>query len=87
MYLTLPATHYAANWSVEHEMYDIDAVTDVAVRYIRTRNELNHSELKPAARNAMQSQCEALMLELVKFFHACIFKYVSLIQPRFPFEE
>ena len=63
-FLTLPANHYAATWSETHQIYKIDEVTSVAVRYVK--------EMNPAKK-------QDLLLELVRYFHSYIFKYVSMI--------
>ena len=63
-FLTLPANHYAATWSETHEIRKTKDVTDVAVRYVRETNEAKKQQL---------------LLDLVRYFHSYIFKYVSMI--------
>jgi hypothetical protein len=63
-YLILPSHHYASGWSQDREIRDFDSVTEVGVRYINETNPVNK---------------EALLLELVRYFHSYIFKYVSMI--------
>jgi hypothetical protein len=60
----LPASHYASEWSQDHEIRDTDAVTAVAVQYVK--------ETDPAKK-------EELLLELIRYFHSYVFKYVSMI--------
>lgn len=63
-YLVLPASHYAAQWSADREIREVDQVTQVAVNYIRETNPAKKQEL---------------LLELVRYFHSYVFKYVSMI--------
>lgn len=63
-YLVLPSNHYASAWSQTHEIRDFDAVTEVGIRYV--------NETNPEAK-------EQLLLELIRYFHSYLFKYVSMI--------
>jgi len=65
-FLTLPANHYAATRSETHQIYKIDEVASVAVRYVKETN--------PAKK-------QDLLLELVRYFHSYIFN-VSMIVTR-----
>ena len=62
-YLLLPANHYASGWSETHEIRTAAAVTEIAVQYIRCKDEKK----------------EELLLELCRYFHSYIFKYVTMI--------
>jgi len=63
-YLVLPSHHYASGWSKDREIRDFESVTKLGVRYA--------NEPDPAKK-------EELLLQLVRYFHSYLFKYVSMI--------
>jgi len=63
-YLVLPSHHFASGWSKHREIRDFDSVTKLGVRYA--------NEQDPAKK-------EELLLQLVRYFHSYLFKYVSMI--------
>ena len=60
----LPSHHYASDWSKDRKIRDFDSVTEIGVRYA--------TETSAAAK-------EELLLELVRYFHSYLFKYVGMI--------
>lgn len=63
-YLVLPSHHFASGWSQDREIRDFDSVTQLGVRYANEKN---------------LTKKEELLLELVRYFHSYLFKYVSMI--------
>lgn len=63
-YLVLPSHHFAASWSGDREIRDYDTVTNAGIKYVKETN---------------LDKKEALLLELIRFFHSYIFKYTSMV--------
>ncbi len=63
-YHVLPSHHYASAWSQDREIRDKDSVTRLGIQYVNEKNPAKKKEL---------------LLELVRYFHSYLFKYVGMI--------